>query len=255
MHIRYFVITILVATALLLQHSLPAQTMAEMRQRLHKRDFITFKSYVDSLSARSGPVRARWQQLRDLMPGWQEATVLISERITGSKQQLTHLIALLTDGTGIVYYRLLEEDSLGKANEWKEPIDSFRSETGMARLKAAFQQLYGLPPDENDLFSSYRYGTACGIDGAMPEMRLIQALLVKEKDIATLNSWLASVNLEKQVYAVDGFYWLKQKGYVLTAEQQRLIGIIKNKTGMIATCDGCTGENLPVGDVLSTFVF
>jgi hypothetical protein len=260
MHTRHSFFRVLFASALLLSaHTLPAQTLANIRELLHKRDFTAFQSYIDSVPVMPvegrGPVRAHWQQLRDLTPSCQEGVVIISERITGRKQQLTHLIALLVSGNGIICYRLLEEDSLGEANEWKEPVDSFRSETGMAELKAAFQQVYGAPLDESDLFGSHPYGTACDADGAPPRMRYIQALLVEEKDIATLNNWLASANSEKQVYAVDGLYQLKQKGYILTAEQERLIGIIKNKRGTISVCRGCIRDNVPVRDILSGFVF
>jgi hypothetical protein len=243
------------------------QHLNKIRQLLLNKDFTLLKICIDSASANYSTygqkTKAIWQQLRDITSDYQEGWFFVTERSQeknkcGNNLEDFFLVSFIASEKKIIYYQIRQRKSKEENNEWVEyypVVDSFKSEKDFHKLKNSFQNVYNVKLNETDLFTSYVYGFRCSIDGIEPDKRIELDSIVKQKDILTLNGWLTSANAELQTYAVDGFYQLKMNSFKLTAEQERIIGIIKNKHGTISTCSGCIYGSQTITEVLAKFNF
>ena len=64
--------------------------------------------------------------------------------------------------------------------------------------------------------------------------------LVAAKNKVELFKWIKSTNFEKQIYAVDGLFQLKEAGTIFTSEEIELINMVLKKKGTIYHCGGCS---------------
>lgn len=101
----------------------------------------------------------------------------------------------------------------------------------------------------------YVYGISCGYSGGPPPLRALLVEIVSKDDIVELEKWLKSSLAEQRVYAVEGFYNLKQAGLKLNPEQMILIKEIKKDKGMINYCSGCKLSSIPIQKVVRKFTF
>ncbi len=103
--------------------------------------------------------------------------------------------------------------------------------------------------------TSLIYGDECFYEGEkIKEMAKIENA-IKSKNIPLLEDWISSPLPELQAFAVNGFYQLYKVGYKLTAKQQEMVRVVKNKKGELHTCSGCFVEDRDFRDVLSEFTF
>jgi len=151
-------------------------------------------------------------------------------------------INLITTNTEIVYYDFAEKNS--KSPSWDdfelEVLDSARNQVHIDSLNTSYLAIYKTPLNWTQLFDYKNvYGFRCSIDGQEPDMRLELEMLLAKNDYKELNNWLVSPNAERQVYAIEGYYQLKRKGYKLTSDQKRIINAVKGKNGEVKVCRGC----------------
>ena len=240
-------------TVLLLTLQASGQSLKEIKQLLAAKDFIAFKTYIDTASKKytrvnpNSKVRAIWELKRDLTATFQECVIDADESFPSEDEPnistvRRYRINVLATSKEIIYYDFAEKES--NSASWDDftlnITDSFRNDILLADLKKNFFNTYNNSINQQELFNNSNvYGSACSIVGQKPKMREENDVIVENKNIQLLTKWLKSTNTERQVYGIDGLYQLKKKGYKLTAEQLRLINIIKNKKGSLNICRGC----------------
>jgi hypothetical protein len=259
---------LLTITVLVLALQASGQSLKEIKQLLAGKDFVAFKAYIDAASKKytkvnpNSTLRAIWELKRDITPTFQECVIdaeksFPSEAGSNISRVLRYRINVLATAKEIIYYDFAEKKSNGPT--WDDftlnVTDSFRNDILLAGLRRDFFNTYNDSINQQELFNdSNVYGSACSIVGQKPEMREVNDVLVENKDVQLLTRWLRSTNAEKQVYGVDGLYQLKKKGYKLTAEQLRLIDIIKNKKGNLNICRGCIYSSAKISSIVRSIL-
>jgi len=151
-------------------------------------------------------------------------------------------IDMIVNGDEIVFWRLQKSSSFGRDEQDKNTLPEriYKSERGFSEMKKMFRNVYSANLNEDEMFEKrIVYGYACSITGEDPKERKYINSLVKRRNVAELRKWLQSTNTEKQMYAVDAFCHLKQKGYKIGKNDLKLIHCILSKEGNIYVCRGC----------------
>lgn len=229
-------------------NSLPGQVQNDVKKVLETRDFAAFKTFAEKLSNWENRITARWEILRDLATGFQEGVFTIEKIVPdndnpNTRTVYTFKVAIIATKDQIAYYELSEKkyDTVGrKRKEYYHPIATFKDKILYENLKNSFKATFKTRLHENDLCKSgYTYGDLCDFAGIVPTGRQKIDEWVARKNKKKLLKWLTSANTEKQVYAVDGLYQLKQAGIKLTEEEINMITFVINKSGNMNTCSGC----------------
>jgi hypothetical protein len=220
---------------------------------LAKKDFVAFITYLETTSKKyssanaDSNIRVISALKRDLTATFQECMIDACQSFPSADDSNTgtaqfYRINILATSNKIIYYDFGEKEFHGSSldNFSLYIIDSFRNSILLADLKRDFFNTYRDSLNQQELFNNANvYGSACSVAPQKPEMRAENDVIVEIKNVELLTKWLQSTNTERQVYGIDGLYQLKKKGYILTAEQLRLINIIKNKKGYLNICRGC----------------
>jgi hypothetical protein len=104
----------------------------------------------------------------------------------------------------------------------------------------------------NDFFvDNLQYGRGCGFVGVDPPLRKELVKLVAAKNVKELTKLLQSPVTEKQLYGVEGFISLQEKGYILTPLQKKLVDFIKTKKGKAKTCNGCIYSDKEISTIFT----
>jgi hypothetical protein len=243
-----------------------AQSVSRIKQLLSARDLVGFESCIDS--ARHLKTKAetyiwvRSKLKRELCSPFQELIVEFNENVyeepkIGVSYINHYRINVIIAYNQFAYYTLRKQIARGieDENAEMETIDSFKNDSAIDSLEVVFLQTYGAKLDWKELFVNRNiYGKWCGVAGSPPAMRKELDTLLADKNQEVLTNWLKSPNVEKQVYAIDGFYQLKQNGYKQTGEQQKLIDVIKKKKGQINTCSGCFYESSWIDSTVTSII-
>lgn len=248
--------------AIILTFQSHGQTMSDIKRLLQEKNFQSFKPYVDS--GYSNPpksnVTARWELLREVMPGYQEGVVEIEENTpakdgTGGNRINTYHINLLTNGKGIFYYEFkIKEYKKIDDDNWESyysSLDSFNAINVYTGFENIFRQTYGVNLVKDDLFQTIVYGGGCGIAGTPTEYQEILDSYLRNNDINSIHRWLKSANTEKQLYALQGLKILQKKGHTQTSDDKRIIKLIKQKEGTVNTCAGCIYSSETIKNVIA----
>lgn len=234
----------------------PGQTMAEIKSLLSQRNPAAFKAFIDSCQSNSGHsnVIARWEYLRDIMPGFQEGIVYIEESApfndgTGGNEIKSYRINLLSSGSTIFYYTFHLTGHQNDDDQSK--IDSFVDNKLYFEFESVFRQTYNADLLKKDLFQTIVYGSDCGIAATPTEYQVLLNSFLKDRDVKSIDAWLKSANTEKQLYALKGLNLLKNTGYTPTIEESKLQALIRRKKGTVSTCSGCIFSSDSLEHVLS----
>ncbi|MDI9862345.1 hypothetical protein [Flectobacillus roseus] len=123
-------------------------------------------------------------------------------------------------------------------------------------LRQSFFKSFDGELNETELFiDDLVYGQACGFIGEDPKEKMIIDNLVATKNKEELFKWIKSTSFEKQIYAVDGLFQLKQSGTIYSAEELTIIKNVLNKKGTIFHCSGCVHSWTDVKRVTYKFKF
>ena len=249
---------LLIVITLFLALQTKAQPIPEINRLLKHKDFGALKSFIDNQPGNNVPIQ--WVSLRDIMPGYQEGVVKIEEMTpaTDSKhgnRMDYYYVNLLVAQNAIFYYSF---DSTryekGPDAEWtsrRMPMSTYSDDKQNTGFENAFRQVYGDTLNHSMLFqTSIVYGSGCGFVGVDPEpMQQMNDLLIS-KDVNAIKKWLQSPNAEIQLYALWGYKVLIHQGYTPTAEESRLIALVKLKQGSVSTCGGCTYMDRDFQDIV-----
>jgi len=259
---------IIFTALLILVFQVNGQSLKKIQLLLANKDFVAFKTYIDTASKKhrkSNPnsnVRAIWELKRDLTPIYQECVIDADESFPHKEDPKISSVKLyrinvLANSKEIIYYDFAQKESNGPSwDDFKLNVtDSFRNDILLRDLKKDFFNTYNDSLNQQELFNNSNvYGSACSFVGEKPELRQENDVIVKAKNVSLLTKWLTSTNTERQVYGIDGLYQLKKEGYKLTAEQLRLIQIIKNKKGSLNICRGCIYSSEEIENIVKNIL-
>lgn len=99
------------------------------------------------------------------------------------------------------------------------------------------------------------YGFNCGFGGINPELRNLLDKAIQTQNETLLNTWLHSSMPVLEAYAVEGLYKLHGSTCSMTAEQLKLIKLIKKSDALVSTCSGCIYGAASLKEVLKEFNF
>lgn len=233
------------------------QTNSEINQILLNESLKDFENYFDSISE---VIDMKEKYLdRDLTKEYKEKVFYA----TYYPQKGNYLllfgirVSLIVKGDQIIYYKLTEnrakKTDINLAwNYYSYKVYSFRNDSLMSNLIDSVKQNYNTDLNEEELFSVYYYSE--GYCDRNDDRKLIDAY-VQNNDKKSLMIWLQSIITEKQIYAVDGFYKLKQKGIALTSEELKMINYVIGKKGKIGTCGYDMMDAQEIEEVVKKFKF
>jgi hypothetical protein len=245
-HMNRHVISILVG--ILWTSSIFGQLQNDVIEILSKKDYVSFKSFADTLSNRENKITSHWTIFRDLTPDFKEGVFYITKSVpdsknTGISSVYTYRVRLLTKDTTIIYYELSEERNKKVKKEWVPYYDTlgyYKNDSLFSALQQSFLNSFDGELNEKELFiDDFVYGHDCGIIAQDPEGKILIDKLVTEKNKEELIKFLKSTNFEKQIYALDGLWQLKEIGFTYTTAELRIIRNVLRKKGTIFYCHGC----------------
>jgi len=219
-----------------------------MKEVLSKKDFLAFISFTDTLSKRNNKITYHWTIFRDLTSDFKEGVFYLNKSVPhanepGVSSVYTFRVRLLTTDKTIIYYELGKKKHKKIKKEWVPYYDTlayYKNDSLFSILKQSFVKSFDAELNETELFiDDFVYGKACGIIGENPSGRLLIDKLVSEKNKEELFRLLKSTNFEKQIYALDGLWQLKEIGFTYTIEELRIIKNVLKKKGTIFYCHGC----------------
>ena len=248
--------------ALLATTNLPGQVQNDAKKILATKDFLAFKNFADNLSNRDKRISSHWECLRDLTTDFQEGVFIIENSAQDKNNPginfiYTYRVTVVTTKTKIAFYELTEMKNKKVGNDWEPyyaPIDKFTDEKLYNSLKNAFRGLFKTELNERELFvTDLVYGEHCGFAGTNPKGRQQVDAWVANKNRNELLKWLKSTNTEKQIYAVDGLYQLKNVWTQLNDEEIKMINFVTKKNGTVNVCSGCIHSRDDIRDVTKKF--
>lgn len=210
---------IIILLGLLWTINLLGQVQNDVKQILSKKDFVSFKGFADSLLSKEQKISCHWTIFRDLTTDFKERIFFFSKSIPDSKNPgissiYTFRVRLLITDKTIIYYDLSEKRNRKVKKEWVpyyDTLDYYKNDSFFSILRQSFHNSFKAELNVKELFiDDLVYGHACGIIGEDPKEKLIIDNLVENKNKVELFKWLQSTNFEKQLYAVDGLYQLKE---------------------------------------------
>jgi hypothetical protein len=147
-------------------------------------------------------------------------------------------VCVLTRENRLIYIRHFAAGKL--KYQWEDAA-------AVGTFLTAYKSFFGLKPKMNAFFiDTIRYGSGCGFVGADPVPRSQMEKYVKAGNSKALTKWLQSPVTELQLYGVEGFEKLEQKGFKASPLQRRLVDFIKSKQGAFLACAGCIYTSQPI---------
>lgn len=208
-------------------------------------NFSRVENFIDSLNnAKRNIGNAYFMLKREVVSGYDEVIIELKESyekpdIDGASGEAFRFY-FIVKGKQILF------SSVGQGGDYwnskKAPAILYKSDSLYSTFKGAFLSDFNSPLDTSDLFNSNHsnaYGKHCGYAGVNPYWRTVTDSLVENNDRAGLMLLLQSTVTEKQLYGVDGFQSLKDKGVILTEPELRIIKNVLRKKGEVLTCSGC----------------
>ena len=241
-----------------------AQVQNDVKKVLETKDFVQFKKLTISLNDRKKNISVHWKSIRDLTYNYKEGIFFFEESVPikdkpGNSHVYTYRVRIITTNTEIVFYELAEEKNKKVKGKW-EPyfkiIDTYKDEVDYANFKKEFETIFLTKINEEELFTTdFVYGSNCGIAGMNPSGRININKLIDKKDKSGILEWLKSTITEKQIYAIDALYQLKNCGIELTENELKMVEFVSNKDGSIETCSGCSFYGRGIKEVTEQFEF
>jgi hypothetical protein len=240
-----------------------AQDIATVRSLLKGKEITALTDYLyarnDSGNFRS--VDVRWKVRREILPGHEEEAFVINVfRNDGSSRWDNYSLELLSAGKYIFYYKFTATkftDTTG--DDWKSYdvlLDSFTDVAAYERFEKSFIKAFGVSINKAEMFvDDIVYGDLCGYGGGAPHYRYLLDSLLQKRDSKTILSWLRSPNTEKQLYGLQGAAILDRLGYKVSADDERIIKIIRQKKGFVYTCGGCFFSSDSIHKVIARIDF
>jgi len=241
-----------------------AQAQNDIIEVLKTKDFVEFENLYFNLTKQKTNLRSRLISIRDLTHNYQEGILIFEtskpiKSNTENSSLYTYKLNIITTKTEIIFYELSDRKHKKVNNNWEpyfEIIDNFKNEAAYNNFKTDFKSIFLTEINDDELFTfDFVYGESCGIGGLDPKGRIKINKLIDKKDKSEILKWLKSTITEKQIYAIDALYQLKNCGIELTEEELKIVEFVSNKNGSIETCSGCSFYGRGIKEVAEQFEF
>lgn len=233
----------------------------QITEILQKKDFISFKNYLESLSKEDKNIKTYWEILRDIAPEYKEGIAEI-QFIYPDKNDESRALSktfkayIITFKRKSIYYYFVKENPRDIENKNYQKIDTYIDKNNTTKLNNKFKSIFGDDFKVEDLFdTSLVYGKKCGGVGIDPIGKTQIDEWISNNNKNEILEWLKSANAEKQIYAIDGLFQLKQKGVQISEDEVKIIDYIKTKEGKISTCSGCIYSSKEIKEITKNFHF
>lgn len=241
-----------------------AQIQNEVNEVLEKKNFPEFETFTLNLKKNDNRRRCYWENIRQVTPSYREGTFIFEESFPKPNKPnnfsvYRYRVILITTDTDIIFYELSKIVHKKNAGYWDEDYEllhSFKNEFEYQTFKEEFQSLFLTEINESELFTSeFVYGRSCSIAGLAPKGRVLITKLIENKDKVEIIKWLQSTITEKQIYALEALYELKNCGITLTQAEYKMIKFVINKKGSMSVCSGCIYSKESISNVTEEFNF
>ena len=243
---------------------LSAQIQKDVLAAVSSKDFAAFEKYTETLTNSKKRINSYWEYRRELTKGYQEGIFYFEKSIPDKTNPdictvNMYRLTLLTSGNDIIYYNICKAKRDMMNGNFSAPSASiymYKNDTAFRKLKVNFQKIYGASLNEKELFNeNIVYGQLCGYGGTPPEKKVEIDLIVQKRDRTSLMKWLQSTNTEAQIYAINGYFQLKELGLKITDEELKIIRYVMRKKGDIISCGGCMRSNEKISSAIRVFKF
>lgn len=240
-----------------------SQIDEEINKILLKKNFSAFLNFTDRYSTSQGDINIYKGNIRELVHGFSEAFfTLIKSYPVNKAVNITceSKIKILTRGKHIIYFHFERKRLQGlpeSATVITDTTYQYFNSQEIAAMNVAFEKVFLIIPDKSDLFiDTIYYGQSCGHSpkGHRPYQGEQIDKWINAVDTANLTRWLQSANMEKQVYAVEGFYSLLFKGVRLSDDIKNMINSFRKKKGTINLCGICDSRQSDVAGVVQWII-
>lgn len=231
----------------------------DIKNVLKKKNYSSLKNQLGKISKNKNR-NSYFPIDRELVSGFLETKIKYEESYPDKDNPsvstvVTYYLHILRNNDKIFYYKLIDY----RHSNAPKNVLYYKDKTVYNSLEKLFKTTFQSTIDSNHLFTAdsqdITYGSHCGIVGRDPEYRVKLDKAVLAKDTSLLKKWLSSTYVELQVYGVDGFYQLKQKGLAPSPKVLKMIEAIKHKKDEIITCSGCMYFDQEIVDVTQNFKF
>lgn len=192
---------------------------------------------------------------RDIIDNYSQACYYIGLTIPDRENKYISTIYsfrvnLILQDKSIIYYNLGKIPSFWDA-DFTFIKEEYKDRFEYDMLNTKFRNVFLIDLNLNELFiTDIVYGEGCGIGFKPPHERQIMSLLVTYRNINEIRRWLQSSNVEKQIYALSGFYELNKKGYKPFINDRKMIESILNKKGDLNFCYSCEYMTERIEDIV-----
>ncbi|MEZ4805303.1 MAG: hypothetical protein R2852_07430 [Bacteroidia bacterium] len=230
---------------LLCSISLLGQVKTELTRILRANNFIQFEHYTDSLLKCEDRIDFQMVINRDLAPGFKELIFRFYARDSSSNKK-TYWVTLLASKTQIAYYEINELNMIEQKDKRKRNLTSLiehKDKILYSKFIDSFKRIFGVKPKESELFREQGIELGgCGYAGKVSKNQKRFNRWIRHKKKNKVLRYLKSPNSERQVSAIRGLYMMQKMGKNLRLSQKELqmINYVKNKSGTIFFCSGCT---------------
>lgn len=244
--------------------SLVAQIEVDVYNELQHKDFKKFEAFTLKVHQKNKLRRCYWENIRQVTPSYSEGAFIFEESFPSVNNPnhvtvKTFRVILITSNTEIIFYELSKKIHGVTKGYWDadyEILHSYKNEENYKKFKEEFKSLFLADINEDELFNyEFIYGRSCDISGLPPRGRILIDELIENKNKPEIIKWLQSTTTEKQIYALEALYQLKNCGVSLTPDEYKMVQFVIKKTGSMSVCSGCSYTIAAINDITSDYNF
>lgn len=233
---------------------------------LSTKDNVTIQKYLGNIGNNEIKNISFRQDVitRDIVQGFTEQMYYIREWVEQTEDTLGKyvydftIVLIATDKDIVECIFTLERNKLvnGEWEPYQDSLLTYKNDSLFSILNKQFTNDFAAPLNYASLYDQKTtYGSSCGYSGNKPALRRQLDTLVNNNERAAILKLLQSGNTETQIYGVQGFKELKEKGIEPTKTELQIIKNVLNKKGIIRTCSGCIYLTMYKQDLNDTFKF
>jgi hypothetical protein len=256
------IIFLLISFVLISSNLFASKYENNLLQSLESMKYSSLEKRLDNLKEKSTKkIEIIWsiELKREIVGSYEEQKIKFEVRTQIKNDPLTidvtkYYIELINIKDTIIYYKLIEEKYIRENEQWLCKLFTIKEQKNikaLVSLDSYFFKTFKTNLNMSELFiDSIVYGKNCGESGSPPTYRIKLDKVLDKKDISQLKKWLQSATIEIQLYAIEGYYFLKSDGVNFDEEVDQLVKIISTKKGTAYICQGCFHFNETISEII-----
>ncbi len=203
------------------------QSISAVQTLLEKKDLTAFNKFIGTRRQYANEITF-WNTFRTVTGNFKEGVAtyycLAEKKDSIPTDHQQYRIKLLSLGDIIFYYEIQKMAWKKGVGGWRgqfQLLTDYSNRLTFKEMENSFDEQYVTRLNRSELFiDTISYGVDCRLFEER-NFRSIVDSIVENKNVTMLMELLKSTNLEKQVYAIDGFYKLHRNGLILDNETKR----------------------------------